>query len=424
MSADIAEFTQAVDKAWKTFSTQEVALDPKEVVGLDERDHLQYIEQKFQQQLARARSAFLQCFRNHSVVVESEVKKIREELTVQLDAQYGEKINLLRKQMAECSALVSRHKDEIAHIKGLTTAQESYLSAIRHRWGFEKKEDLKEKIVKLKDELDESKKVAADLNHQLMCRDELVVQLRGELSMLESKLEYQANNFAEEKKEYDERIRNLRLEMKQKEDQFASHLKMYEDRFQEFKSKTTHELQIQEILNKRRSEALSSMEEERERHIKARTKPTPRIGPGGDAEDSRYQEYDLHKNTQYRVDDMGMDTSWRDYHVSDMKVPHKRHLLPKFKVERMRKAPPAGNAPVETEDLMRTPRVPSRGKGATSPRKTPENQTPAAAPQINLTRPSAHQPMPNVSVNPGDSARPRWGDQPRLVLPGAGGGAG
>merc|ERR1712224_1143338 len=208
----------------------------------------------------------------------------------------------------------------------------------------------KEEKVKIREELEESKKVAADLNHQLMCRDELVVQLRGELSMLESKLEYQANNFAEEKKEYDERIRNLRLEMKQKEDQFTSHLKMYEDRFQEFKSKTSHELQIQEILNKRRSEALSSMEEERERHIKARTKPTPRIGPVDG--DGGFQEYDLHKNTQYRVDDMGMDTSWRDYHVSDMKVPQKRHLLPKFKVERMQKpAHSAVNAPVETEDL-------------------------------------------------------------------------
>lgn len=200
--------------------------------------------------------------------------------------------------------------------------------------------------------------------------------------MLESKLEYQANNFAEEKKEYDERIRNLRLEMKQKEDQFASHLKMYEDRFQEFKSKTTHELQIQEILNKRRSEALHLMEEERERHIKARTKPTPRIGPGSETEDdSRFTAYDLHKNTQYRVDDMGMDTSWRDYHVSDMKVPQKRHLLPKFKVERTkRQQAPGATAPVETEDLMKTPRAPSRGRG--SPLQSPQ----IAAPQIHLAR--------------------------------------
>merc|ERR1719453_1357562 len=98
------------------------------------------------------------------------------------------------------------------------------------------------------------------------------------------------------------------------------------------------------------------MEEERERHIKARTKPTPRIGPVDG--DGGFQEYDLHKNTQYRVDGMGMDTSWRDYHVSDMKVPQKRHLLPKFKVERTRKPNSNGaNAPVETEDLMRTPRA-------------------------------------------------------------------
>lgn len=250
------------------------------------------------------------------------------------------------------------------------------------------------------------------------------MQLRGELSMLESKLEYQANNFAEEKKEYDERIRNLRLEMKQKEDQFASHLKMYEDRFQEFKSKTTHELQIQEILNKRRSEALHSMEEERERHIKARTKPTQRIGPAGEAEDPRFQEYGLGKNTQYRVDDMGMDTSWRDYHVSDLKAPQKRHLLPKFKVERMKKPGPATNAPVETEDLMKTPRVPSRGRGAASPRKSPDPQPTITAPQVSLNRSAAHQPMQGVNVDVGDSSRPRWGDQPRLVLPGAQGAAG
>merc|ERR1711904_677818 len=334
------------------------------------------------------------------------------------------KINLLRKQMAESSALVSRHKDEIGHLKSQTTAQESYLSAIKHRWGFEKKEHLKEQIVKLQEALDESKKIAADKDHQLMCRDELVVQLRGELSMLESKLEYQANNFAEEKKEYDERIRNLRLEMKQKEDQFASHLKMYEDRFQEFKSKTTHELQIQEILNKRRSEALRSMEEERERHIKARTKPTPRIGPGGEVENPRFQEYDLGKNTQYRVDDMGMDTSWRDYHITDLKASQKRHLLPKFAVERTKKTGPGTNAPVETEDLMKTPRVPSRGRGAASPRKSPDPQPTITAPQVSLNRSAAHQPMQGVNVDVGDSSRPRWGDQPRLVLPGAQGAAG
>ena len=39
---------------------------------------------------------------------------------------------------------------------------------------------------------------------------------------------------------------------------------------------------IQEILNKRRGEALGLMEEERQRHIKARTKPSRRIGPAGE----------------------------------------------------------------------------------------------------------------------------------------------
>ena len=49
-----------------------------------------YIEKQFQQQLQRARSAFLQELRNHSVVVESAVAKIREELTKSLELKYGE----------------------------------------------------------------------------------------------------------------------------------------------------------------------------------------------------------------------------------------------------------------------------------------------------------------------------------------------
>merc|ERR1719321_614139 len=110
MAADLAEFQLAIDKTWKTLSTQEVIDEASPYAqGEANREHMRFVEQAFQQQLARARTAFLQQFRNHSVVVESEVKKIREELTIQLDAQYGEKINLLRKQMAECSAQTSKH---------------------------------------------------------------------------------------------------------------------------------------------------------------------------------------------------------------------------------------------------------------------------------------------------------------------------
>merc|ERR550514_424785 len=214
-----------------------------QISSTDQRAHLQYIEKKFQEQLGRARSAFLQCFRNHSVVVESEVRRIRQELTVKLDAQYGEKIKLLRKQTAECSSQVSKHKDEIAHLKTIATAQEAFLSAIRHRWNFEQKEKLKEEVRVLEDKLRKSRSECEDMRHQLMCRDELVEQLRGELQKLESKLEYQANSFADEKKEYDEKIRNLRLEMKQKEDHFSAHLKAYDEKFLDYKGKTEAEIQ-------------------------------------------------------------------------------------------------------------------------------------------------------------------------------------
>merc|ERR550514_2617304 len=244
-----------------------------QISSTDQRAHLQYIEKKFQEQLSRARSAFLQCFRNHSVVVESEVRRIRQELTVKLDAQYGEKIKLLRKQTAECSSQVSKHKDEIAHLKTIATAQEAFLSAIRHRWNFEQKEKLKEEVRVLEDKLRKSRSECEDMKHQLLCRDELVEQLRGELQKLESKIEYQANNFAEEKKEYDERIRSLRTDMKQKEEAARSLLQQYEEKFQAYKSQTEQQIQISEILSRRRGEALELMEEERERHIKARTKP-------------------------------------------------------------------------------------------------------------------------------------------------------
>merc|ERR1711920_1001486 len=126
--------------------------------GLSERGTMQHIEQKFQQQLQRARAAFLQEFRNHSVVVESEVKKIREELTEKLEVKYGDKINSLVEQNAEGVLLVQKHKDEIAQLKHLVSAQETYLSAVRHRWGLENKEKLRAEIQVLKEELDTARK--------------------------------------------------------------------------------------------------------------------------------------------------------------------------------------------------------------------------------------------------------------------------
>lgn len=365
MAADVAQFANAVEKVYKTFSTQEVQLDRKEMKGLGERGTAQYIEKKFQQQLQRARSAFLQEFRNHSVVVENEVAKIRDELTKNLELKYGEQIAGLKQQAEQADKIVAKHRDEISHLKGLAAAQESYLTAARHKWGLEQRERLRAEIAQLREELEGSRRETSDLSHQLMCRDELVAQLRAELSALEMELKKQAGTFAEEKRSYDEKLRGLRLEMRNQQDQFTEHLRNYEMKFSEYRAKTTSELQIQDILNNRRSEALASMEEERQRHIKARTKPTPRIGDAADAEaESRYEQYDLVKDTRYRVDDMGMDTGWRDYALGDLQLVKRKAGVPKFRVDKGKNH--GRNDHMATDHLpsVNTSRTPRQGDGA------------------------------------------------------------
>merc|ERR1712130_306822 len=135
MTASIGQYTTVIDQVYKTFSGQDVVIDPKELRGLGDRGIKEKIEQKFQQQLTKARAVFLQEFRNNVVVVDCEVKKIREELTEQFEAKYGERIAELRQQSAERAAQVQKHVEEIAVLKRLSSAQETYLAAVRHRWG-------------------------------------------------------------------------------------------------------------------------------------------------------------------------------------------------------------------------------------------------------------------------------------------------
>merc|ERR1719359_2425899 len=154
MAADIQEFKHAIDKTWKTFSTQEVVDEnAPQAQGEANREHMRYVENAFQQALARARTAFLQQFRNHSVVVESEVKKIRAELSEQLAQQYGEKIETLQTQTAQMAATMKKHREEMDALKQLTVTQETFIIAIRHRWNQEHVEDLHEQIAKLQDKV-------------------------------------------------------------------------------------------------------------------------------------------------------------------------------------------------------------------------------------------------------------------------------
>lgn len=349
MAADVAKFSAAIDKVWKTFSTQEV-LDRRELKELAERDIVQYVDQRFQEHLQRARGAFLQEFRNHSVVVESEVRKIRAELTEQLEQEYGEKIAHWKNQSEQSFALLSKRAEEIAQLKSLTIAQETYISAVRHRLSCEQTEKLQNEIRELNVELQRAKRDGAELSHELVCSDELVSLLREEVDMSAAELDSQKREWQEEQRVAEERHSSTLFEMDLQLEACNDERERQDKRFAEHREQTSRELQVQEILNARRSQALALMEEEREMHTLARTKPSPRIGPDGD------KPYSLAKNSRYRVDHMGMSTSWREYELTERQggAASRKPKVPKFRVDRHRhvNVPVGPNAPMMTENLL------------------------------------------------------------------------
>lgn len=106
-----------------------------------------------------------------------------------------------------------------------------------------------------------------------------------------------------EKKGLEERCRILRNEQRANEELAAKRKAEYEEVFAEYQEAMAKELKVTNIISSRRAEALKLMEEERERHLKARTKPTPRIGVD-------FHDYEL-EPAEYEKDAMGMDTSWK-----------------------------------------------------------------------------------------------------------------
>ncbi|CAE7428521.1 unnamed protein product [Symbiodinium natans] len=348
MAADVAKLCASLDKIFKTFSTQEVELDPKEMKNFREKGTVQYIEQKFQAHLQRARAAFLQEFRNHAVVVETEVRKIRDEMTEKMEDKYGKMLGELRENVLDTEGLVQAQKAEITQLKGVVASQESYLTAAKH------KEHLEEQVHSLEQQLENSRGEVAQLKHQLSCRDELVKQLGRETSSLEAELKRQEVTAQEERREAESRWQGLQKELQQQQERFAEHMHTYAQQFEQYKDKTSDQLQILAILNRRLKEALQQMEEERQKHIRARTKPTHRIGEETPEEDMAdiFQEYEPYilDEAPYRVDEMGMDTAWRDYKISnfELTLPVQKPAPPKFKVERVRRVLPGPTVTVET----------------------------------------------------------------------------
>mmetsp|Transcript_12363 Transcript_12363/g.27388 ORF Transcript_12363/g.27388 Transcript_12363/m.27388 type:complete len:404 (-) Transcript_12363:126-1337(-) len=370
-TTDIDEFSQAIDKVWKGFATQEIAFEADDFLGKDLRQAIQYVELKFQQQLEQARAAFYQTFRNHSVVVDSEVRKIRQELTEKLEKENGDKISELRTEAAKYSAQVAQKIEDAKKLRALVVSQEVLVASIRHRARFDEMEQLRNQRQELQDQVEHLRHEKASLEQQLLARDEHNSLLEAELNKLESKLEAQAGAHAEEKKEYEEKIRGIRMEMKQKEDSFQKQMKLNEERLASYRDKTEKQLKILEIINQRREDALQLMEEERERHIKSRTKPTARIqGEEPIGVMPQFADFELAKEVRYRVDPLGMDTTWKDY-PPPVAVPPKAVRTvrtPKIKAERIGPRPyPA--APMSTDGprswspaSQQTPREPAHRK--------------------------------------------------------------
>jgi len=383
MTKDVAEFSNALNGVYKRFSVLEPQLQQQELRNLNERERkmLHRAEQRLQQQLQTAQSAFLQEFRNHSVVVQREVDKIREQLRTKFEEDYNKQIQCLRQQLEEERVQCEKHKAEISKLKCAATAQDAYTTAMRHRLGLDKKEELRSRIQELEDEMVVVKREGAELARQLSRRNDLVSQLYADVSSLREELDKQVANSAHERQSWEGLISGLRQEMSQQQEHFGVHLREYENKFEEYRAKTAAEMQIQEILNTRRSEALVQMEEERLLHIKAKDKPTPRVvdidvSPDRDTTlRDPASEVSLHNPTaevpynlvsvpRYRVDDMGMDTSWRDYQPRrSARVPGGRKtLFPKFQVQR-------------TPNTSRNVRLPAMSEDQTGyqPRVQPPN---------------------------------------------------
>lgn len=278
MSADITKFNAAVDTIYKTFLIQDVLLDKAEMEDLNECKLIQYIQQKYQQQLQRARNAFQQEFRNQAVVAKREVRKIHDELTERLEEKYGEMLEALRKQSVEYSTEVSTHKDEISRLRRLSDAQEGQLTFMTHHLGLEQTDHLKTEV----DCLDNDLKRLKNENNELSLRscelNKFVVQLRQGAAALQKELAWQEEQSTEEERAHSELARVLREEIREQQEQYEVQVKMSEASFAEYRGKVSSELKIREIMGNRCSEALELMEEERKRHIKSQTKPTPRIG--------------------------------------------------------------------------------------------------------------------------------------------------
>merc|ERR1711990_782767 len=108
------EFQEALDAVWGSI-TQDTQKSV-DTLHWQQQQHNSgsQLQATFDENLRRARAAFLQCFRNHAVVVDKEVARIKNDISSSFEEMYGEKITILRNKTAEDASMVSKYKEEVS----------------------------------------------------------------------------------------------------------------------------------------------------------------------------------------------------------------------------------------------------------------------------------------------------------------------
>eukprot|EP00397_Hematodinium_sp_SG-2012_P022151 GEMP01022934.1.p1 GENE.GEMP01022934.1~~GEMP01022934.1.p1 ORF type:complete len:358 (+),score=85.09 GEMP01022934.1:228-1301(+) len=308
-------FRMDMSVIWSS-TTQEVTKKMETTAGMSELK----LQLMFNENLRKAHAAFLQCFRNHALVVDKEVTKKGIELTEKLEESYGEKLTALRKQAAESASLVLKHKEEVVYLNGLVLAQENLIAAAKHKYDLDKTQNMQEEIEELRCQLEASMQESAHKSFQLSCGEQLIEQLRAEVQEADGVLEAHIRQFEKEKAELERQSSEVRGELKKKREGYKEQLRELQSEFSGYKRDAEKEIEIQSLLNNRRSDALKALESERRRNAAARAKPTTRIGNPEEPPDERdYKPYNVlpapgcMPSRVYRVDALGKDQAWKEY---------------------------------------------------------------------------------------------------------------
>lgn len=319
-SNDLEQFTKALDENFQSFSSSSVPIDVGETnaSGQDFALQLRNLSAKYDQQLQRARAAFIQSFKTHETTVASEVKKIQKEIAQQLDKAYADKIMSLRKISSDSTTMLTKCKDEIAYLKSLASSQEAHIAALRNRWNVEQQDVAPRRVKELDQKLSEAKKQMENYDTEIWSREEMIEMLEQDGKKQQREFQVIVDDLEARN---DQTISLMQAEQKQhamREAEFHKTLQQFEKRFFDYRSQTEKQLQLGRILLQRKQDALEILEKEREKHERQSVE-----APCGLAkiEDYKHMDKGNREPVWYRKDLYGMDESWKEYTVHPPRRP-------------------------------------------------------------------------------------------------------